>query len=85
MVPQLKSLVHDGLNTQSLVGGGGVFLSRRGVSTASVVSSGVTPPSSSAALSQPIVISDTPSPAVSIITIHSDTDTEDEHKFHPAR
>uniref|UniRef100_A0A3Q4H904 non-specific serine/threonine protein kinase n=1 Tax=Neolamprologus brichardi TaxID=32507 RepID=A0A3Q4H904_NEOBR len=66
----LKSLVHDGLNTQSLVGGGGVFLSRRGVSTASVVSSGVTPPSSSAALSQPIVISDTPSPAVSIITIH---------------
>ncbi|CAI5688326.1 unnamed protein product [Oreochromis niloticus] len=56
----------------------------RGVSTASVVSSGVTPPSSSAALSQPIVISDTPSPAVSIITIHSDTDTEDEHKFHPA-
>uniref|UniRef100_I3KTD2 non-specific serine/threonine protein kinase n=1 Tax=Oreochromis niloticus TaxID=8128 RepID=I3KTD2_ORENI len=83
VVPQLKSLLHDGLNTQSLVGGG-VFLSRRGVSTASVVSSGVTPPSSSAALSQPIVISDTPSPAVSIITIHSDTDTEDEHKFHPA-
>uniref|UniRef100_A0A3Q0SA77 Homeodomain interacting protein kinase 1 n=1 Tax=Amphilophus citrinellus TaxID=61819 RepID=A0A3Q0SA77_AMPCI len=39
---------------------------------------------SSAVLSQPIVISDTPSPAVSIITIHSDTDTEDEHKFHPA-
>lgn len=56
----------------------------RVVSTASLVSSGVTPPSSSAALSQPIVISDTPSPAVSIITIHSDTDTEDEHKFHPA-
>lgn len=47
-------------------------------------SSGVTPPSSSATLSQPIVISDTPSPAVSIITIHSDTDTEDERKFHPA-
>uniref|UniRef100_A0A3B3U6S6 non-specific serine/threonine protein kinase n=1 Tax=Poecilia latipinna TaxID=48699 RepID=A0A3B3U6S6_9TELE len=46
--------------------------------------SGVTPPTSSVALSQPIVISDTPSPAVSIITIHSDTDTEDERKFHPA-
>uniref|UniRef100_A0A8C7Z7T7 non-specific serine/threonine protein kinase n=1 Tax=Oryzias sinensis TaxID=183150 RepID=A0A8C7Z7T7_9TELE len=44
----------------------------------------VTPPSSSLSLSQPIVISDTPSPAVSIITIHSDTDTEDERKFHPA-
>ncbi|CAN9512367.1 unnamed protein product [Ophioblennius macclurei] len=42
------------------------------------------PLASSAALSQPIVISDTPSPAVSIITIHSDTDTEDERKFHPA-
>uniref|UniRef100_A0AAX7V321 non-specific serine/threonine protein kinase n=1 Tax=Astatotilapia calliptera TaxID=8154 RepID=A0AAX7V321_ASTCA len=80
----LRGTAADGLNTQSMVGDGGVFLSRRGVSTASVVSSGVTPPSSSAALSQPIVISDTPSPAVSIITIHSDTDTEDEHKFHPA-
>ncbi|KAM6981184.1 homeodomain-interacting protein kinase 1 [Aplochiton taeniatus] len=48
----------------------------RGVSTASMVNN--------AALSQPIIISDTPSPAVSIITIHSDTDTEDERKFHPA-
>uniref|UniRef100_A0A8D3A3D1 non-specific serine/threonine protein kinase n=1 Tax=Scophthalmus maximus TaxID=52904 RepID=A0A8D3A3D1_SCOMX len=47
-------------------------------------SSGITPPGSSATLSQPIIISDTPSPAVSIITIHSDTDTEDERKFHPA-
>ncbi|XP_053171838.1 homeodomain-interacting protein kinase 1 isoform X3 [Scomber japonicus] len=57
----------------------------RGISTSTLLSSsGVTPPSSSATLSQPIVISDTPSPAVSIITIHSDTDTEDEHKFHPA-
>uniref|UniRef100_A0A3P8S6U3 non-specific serine/threonine protein kinase n=1 Tax=Amphiprion percula TaxID=161767 RepID=A0A3P8S6U3_AMPPE len=57
----------------------------RGISTASLLSSsGVTPPSSNATLSQPIVISDTPSPAVSIITIHSDTDTEDERKFHPA-
>ncbi|XP_027859969.1 homeodomain-interacting protein kinase 1 isoform X3 [Xiphophorus couchianus] len=56
----------------------------RGVSTTSILSSGVTPPTSSVALSQPIVISDTPSPAVSIITIHSDTDTEDERKFHPA-
>ncbi|XP_022057129.2 homeodomain-interacting protein kinase 1 isoform X4 [Acanthochromis polyacanthus] len=57
----------------------------RGISTASLLGSGgVTPPSSSATLSQPIVISDTPSPAVSIITIHSDTDTEDERKFHPA-
>ncbi|XP_028431758.1 homeodomain-interacting protein kinase 1 isoform X4 [Perca flavescens] len=55
----------------------------RGISTASLLgSSGVTPPS--ATLSQPIVISDTPSPAVSIITIHSDTDTEDERKFHPS-
>uniref|UniRef100_A0A8C2X3F5 non-specific serine/threonine protein kinase n=1 Tax=Cyclopterus lumpus TaxID=8103 RepID=A0A8C2X3F5_CYCLU len=50
----------------------------RGISTASLLaSSGVTP--LSATWSQPIVISDTPSPAVSIITIHSDTDTEDEH------
>lgn len=58
----------------------------RGVSTASFLSSsGITPPSSSTTLSQPIIISDTPSPAVSIITIHSDTDTEDERKFHPAR
>ncbi|XP_035517849.1 homeodomain-interacting protein kinase 1 isoform X4 [Morone saxatilis] len=57
----------------------------RGISTASLLSSsGVTPPSSSTMLSQPIIISDTPSPAVSIITIHSDTDTEDERKFHPA-
>ncbi|XP_069566986.1 homeodomain-interacting protein kinase 1 isoform X1 [Brachyistius frenatus] len=57
----------------------------RGISSSSLLSSnGVTPPSSSATLSQPIVISDTPSPAVSIITIHSDTDTEDERKFHPA-
>ncbi|XP_049894516.1 homeodomain-interacting protein kinase 1 isoform X3 [Epinephelus moara] len=55
----------------------------RGISAASLLSSsGVTPPN--ATLSQPIVISDTPSPAVSIITIHSDTDTEDERKFHPA-
>ncbi|KAF5895896.1 homeodomain-interacting protein kinase 1-like isoform X1 [Clarias magur] len=37
-----------------------------------------------AALSQPIIISDTPSPAVSVITIHSDSDEEDERKFHPA-
>lgn len=58
----------------------------RGISTASFLSSsGMTPPSSSTTLSQPIIISDTPSPAVSIITIHSDTDTEDERKFHPAR
>ncbi|XP_051736149.1 homeodomain-interacting protein kinase 1 isoform X2 [Ctenopharyngodon idella] len=33
--------------------------------------------------SQPIVISDTPSPAVSIITIHSDTEDEDDRKFPP--
>ncbi|XP_061583695.1 homeodomain-interacting protein kinase 1-like isoform X1 [Cololabis saira] len=57
----------------------------RGMSSGSFLSnSGVTPPSSTVTLSQPIVISDTPSPAVSIITIHSDTDTEDERKFHPA-
>ncbi|XP_060898053.1 homeodomain-interacting protein kinase 1-like isoform X3 [Labrus mixtus] len=53
----------------------------RGISTASLL---VTPASSNAIMSQPIIISDTPSPAVSIITIHSDTDTEDERKFHPA-
>ncbi|XP_020489962.1 homeodomain-interacting protein kinase 1 isoform X1 [Labrus bergylta] len=53
----------------------------RGMSTASLL---VTPASSNAIMSQPIIISDTPSPAVSIITIHSDTDTEDERKFHPA-
>ncbi|XP_076133248.1 homeodomain-interacting protein kinase 1-like isoform X2 [Alosa pseudoharengus] len=34
--------------------------------------------------SQPIIISDTPSPAVSIITIHSDTEDEDDRKFPPA-
>uniref|UniRef100_A0A8C1WC76 non-specific serine/threonine protein kinase n=1 Tax=Cyprinus carpio TaxID=7962 RepID=A0A8C1WC76_CYPCA len=33
--------------------------------------------------SQPIIISDTPSPAVSIITIHSDTEDEDDRKFPP--
>ncbi|XP_016094436.1 homeodomain-interacting protein kinase 1 [Sinocyclocheilus grahami] len=38
----------------------------------------------SAILTQPIIISDTPSPAVSVITIHSDTEDEDERKFHPA-
>ncbi|XP_067244723.1 homeodomain-interacting protein kinase 1 isoform X6 [Chanodichthys erythropterus] len=38
----------------------------------------------SAILTQPIIISDTPSPAVSVITIHSDSDDEDERKFHPA-
>uniref|UniRef100_A0A673LKB8 non-specific serine/threonine protein kinase n=1 Tax=Sinocyclocheilus rhinocerous TaxID=307959 RepID=A0A673LKB8_9TELE len=39
----------------------------------------------SAILTQPIIISDTPSPAVSVITIHSDSEDEDERKFHPAR
>ncbi|XP_043081146.1 homeodomain-interacting protein kinase 1 isoform X2 [Puntigrus tetrazona] len=33
--------------------------------------------------SQPIIISDTPSPAVSIITIHSDTEDEDDRKYPP--
>ncbi|XP_056588566.1 homeodomain-interacting protein kinase 1 isoform X2 [Triplophysa dalaica] len=33
--------------------------------------------------SQPIIISDTPSPAVSIITIHSDTEDEDDRKSPP--
>ncbi|XP_037534540.1 homeodomain-interacting protein kinase 1 isoform X2 [Nematolebias whitei] len=47
-------------------------------------SSVVTASTSAVILSQPIIISDTPSPAISIITIHSDTDTEDERKFHPA-
>ncbi|XP_013857591.1 homeodomain-interacting protein kinase 1 isoform X2 [Austrofundulus limnaeus] len=51
---------------------------------ASLLNSSVTASTSTAMLSQPIVISDTPSPAISIITIHSDTDTEDERKFHPA-
>ncbi|XP_057217400.1 homeodomain-interacting protein kinase 1 isoform X2 [Triplophysa rosa] len=37
-----------------------------------------------ATLTQPIIISDTPSPAVSVITIHSDSEEEDERKFHPA-
>ncbi|TSY83921.1 Homeodomain-interacting protein kinase 2 [Bagarius yarrelli] len=36
------------------------------------------------AVCQPIIISDTPSPAVSVITIHSDSDEEDERKFNPA-
>lgn len=35
--------------------------------------------------SQPIIISDTPSPAVSIITIPSDTEDEDDAKVPPAR
>lgn len=39
----------------------------------------------SAILTQPIIISDTPSPAVSVITIHSDTEDEDERKLLPAR
>ncbi|XP_077385521.1 homeodomain-interacting protein kinase 1 isoform X2 [Festucalex cinctus] len=57
----------------------------RGITTTSLLgTNGVTSSSLMATLSQPIVISDTPSPAVSIITIHSDTDTEDERKFHPA-
>ncbi|XP_061147243.1 homeodomain-interacting protein kinase 1 isoform X4 [Syngnathus typhle] len=57
----------------------------RGAATTSLLSTNaVTSSSLMATLSQPIVISDTPSPAVSIITIHSDTDTEDERKFHPA-
>ncbi|KAF7666124.1 hypothetical protein LDENG_00120810 [Lucifuga dentata] len=34
--------------------------------------------------SQPIIISDTPSPAVSIITIHSDSEDEDDRKFSAA-
>ncbi|XP_056590621.1 homeodomain-interacting protein kinase 1 isoform X3 [Triplophysa dalaica] len=37
-----------------------------------------------ATLTQPIIISDTPSPAVSVITIHSDSEEEDERKFHPS-
>uniref|UniRef100_A0AAZ3Q823 non-specific serine/threonine protein kinase n=1 Tax=Oncorhynchus tshawytscha TaxID=74940 RepID=A0AAZ3Q823_ONCTS len=57
----------------------------RGVSGVSLLSNAMlTPPTCSvAALSQPIIISDTPSPAVSVITIHSDSDEEDERKFHP--
>uniref|UniRef100_A0A674EM76 non-specific serine/threonine protein kinase n=1 Tax=Salmo trutta TaxID=8032 RepID=A0A674EM76_SALTR len=57
----------------------------RGVSGVSLLTNAMlTPPTCSvAALSQPIIISDTPSPAVSVITIHSDSDEEDERKFHP--
>ncbi|XP_029973812.1 homeodomain-interacting protein kinase 1 isoform X2 [Salarias fasciatus] len=52
----------------------------------SVQSSSVVHSSSLAGdVSQPIVISDTPSPAVSIITIHSDSEDEDEAKFPAAR
>ncbi|KAL4623761.1 homeodomain-interacting protein kinase 1-like isoform X1 [Arapaima gigas] len=43
----------------------------------------LTSPTYGGVLSQPIIISDTPSPAVSIITIHSDTEDEDERKFPP--
>ncbi|TRZ02976.1 hypothetical protein DNTS_004983 [Danionella cerebrum] len=39
----------------------------------------------SSVVTQPIIISDTPSPAVSVITIPSDSEEEDESKFHPAR
>ncbi|XP_055725874.1 homeodomain-interacting protein kinase 1-like isoform X2 [Salvelinus fontinalis] len=58
----------------------------RGVSGVPLLTNAMlTPPTCSvAALSQPIIISDTPSPAVSVITIHSDSDEEDERKFHPA-
>ncbi|XP_056128758.1 homeodomain-interacting protein kinase 1-like [Lampris incognitus] len=56
----------------------------RGISNASLISNNDVSPPTCSTLSQPIIISDTPSPAVSIITIHSDTDTEDERKFHPA-
>ena len=70
------------ISTRAHCGFGFPLSSTRGLSTTSLLSSSdVTP----AVLSQPIIISDTPSPAVSIITIHSDTDTEDERKFHPAR
>lgn len=34
---------------------------------------------------QPIVIPDTPSPPVSVITIRSDTDEEEDSKYKPAR
>lgn len=39
-----------------------------------------TPPYN-AMLSQPIIIPDTPSPAVSVITIRSDTEDEDDNKY----
>ncbi|XP_015197740.1 homeodomain-interacting protein kinase 1 isoform X3 [Lepisosteus oculatus] len=42
-----------------------------------------TPPYN-AVVPQPILITDTPSPAVSVITIHSDTEDEDERKFYPS-
>lgn len=34
---------------------------------------------------QPIVIPDTPSPPVSVITIRSDTDEEEDNKYKPSR
>uniref|UniRef100_A0A8C2GPL1 non-specific serine/threonine protein kinase n=1 Tax=Cyprinus carpio TaxID=7962 RepID=A0A8C2GPL1_CYPCA len=39
----------------------------------------------SAILTQPIIICDTPSPAVSVITIHSDTEDEDERNGGPSQ
>ncbi|KAM9534308.1 homeodomain-interacting protein kinase 1-like isoform 2-T4 [Salvelinus alpinus] len=65
-------------------GGRGNSRTTRRVSGVSLLTNAVlTPPICSAtALSQPIIISDTPSPAGSVITIHSDE--EDERKFHPA-
>ncbi|KAL1007790.1 hypothetical protein UPYG_G00091630 [Umbra pygmaea] len=58
----------------------------RGVAGVSLLTNTVlTSPSCTAeALSQPIIISDTPSPAVSVITILSDSEEEGERKFHPA-
>ncbi|XP_041743172.1 homeodomain-interacting protein kinase 1 isoform X1 [Coregonus clupeaformis] len=68
-------------------GGRGNSRTTRGVSGASLLTNAVlTPPicTAAASLSQPIIISDTPSPAVSVITIHSDSDDEDEGKFLPS-
>ncbi|KAI7794440.1 putative homeodomain-interacting protein kinase 1 [Triplophysa rosa] len=59
---------------------------RRAESRARPVSSLQSAPSAShncGDASQPIIISDTPSPAVSIITIHSDTEDEDDRKCPP--
>eukprot|EP00063_Salmo_salar_P014737 XP_013989572.1 PREDICTED: homeodomain-interacting protein kinase 1-like isoform X2 [Salmo salar] len=89
--PQYSGVLQQnlGVNSRSgagkrVKGGRGNSRTTRGVSRVSLLTNAVlTPPiCSAAALSQPIIISDTPSPAISVITIHSDE--EDERKFHPA-
>lgn len=58
-----------------------LILSSRPVSSVQSATNVVNSTSFAGDQSQPIVISDTPSPAVSIITIHSDSEDEDDTKF----